>query len=55
MERYRDLQLGLADAALVVLAKRYGTRRLLTFDVRAFRTVAALQGGSFTLLPADES
>jgi predicted nucleic acid-binding protein len=51
--RYRDLQLGVADAALVVLARRYRTRRLLTFDERAFRAVPPLQGGSFTLLPAD--
>lgn len=51
--RYRDLKLGLADASLVVVAARYGTRRLLTFDDRAFRAVAPLQGGSFTLLPTD--
>jgi uncharacterized protein len=51
--RYRDLKLGVADAALVVLAQRYRTRRLLTFDERAFRVVTPLQGGSFTLLPAD--
>jgi predicted nucleic acid-binding protein len=51
--RYRDLGLGLADASLVVLAQRFKVRRLVTFDERAFRNVAALQGGSFTLLPAD--
>lgn len=53
VERYRDLRIGLADASLCVIAKRYGTRRILTFDERAFRAVAPLQGGSFTLLPAD--
>jgi len=53
VERYRDLRLGLADASLVVLAHRYGTRRILTFDERAFRSVAPLQGGRFTVLPAD--
>ena len=53
VERYRDLRLGLADASLVVLAHRYGTRRILTFDERAFRSVAPLQGGSFTILPAN--
>ena len=53
VERYRDLRLGLADASLVVLAHRYGTRRILTFDERAFRSVAPLQGGSFTVLPAN--
>lgn len=51
--RYRDLKLGVTDAALVVLARRYRTRRLLTVDERAFRAVAPLQGGSFTLLPMD--
>lgn len=51
--RYRDLELGLAGVSLIVLARRYGTRRIVTFDERAFRTVEPLQGGSFTILPAD--
>ncbi|HXF56201.1 MAG TPA: PIN domain-containing protein [Actinomycetota bacterium] len=51
--RYRDLELGLADVSVVVLAARFRTRRLLTFDERAFRAVAPLQGGRFALLPAD--
>jgi len=51
--RYRDLELGLADASIVVLAARFRTRRLLTFDERAFRAVPPLQGGRFVLLPAD--
>jgi predicted nucleic acid-binding protein len=51
--RYRDLELGLADASLVVLAQRFKVRRLVTFDQRAFRNVKPLQGGTFTLLPAD--
>jgi len=51
VERYRDLQLGLADASLVVLAQRYGTSRILTLDERAFRVVTPLQGGVFTVLP----
>ncbi|MBS1888839.1 MAG: PIN domain-containing protein [Actinobacteria bacterium] len=51
--RYADLGLGLADCAVIILAERYGTRRLLSFDERHFRAVAPLQGGSFTLLPAD--
>jgi predicted nucleic acid-binding protein len=51
--RYSDLGLGLADCSILVLAERYGTRRVLSFDERHFRTVAPLQGGSFTLLPAD--
>lgn len=51
--RYPDLGLGLADCSILVLAERYGTRRLLSFDERHFRTVVPLQSGSFTLLPAD--
>lgn len=51
--RYSDLGLGLADCSTAVLAERYETRRLLSFDERHFRTIAPLQGGSFELLPAD--
>ena len=53
VEQYRDQQLGLGGASLVVLARRLQTRRILTLDERAFRTVRPLQGGSFTVLPAD--
>jgi uncharacterized protein len=51
--RYADLDLGLADCSIVVLAERVGTRRLLSFDERHFRAVEPLQGGAFELLPAD--
>jgi predicted nucleic acid-binding protein len=50
---YADLSLGLADCALIVLAHRYETTRILTFDERHFRAVTPLAGGTFTLLPAD--
>ena len=53
IEGYRDLRLGLADASLIVLAARYSTTRIVTFDERAFRAVTPLQGGAFTVLPAD--
>lgn len=52
-DRYKDLDLGLADLSVMVLARRYGTRRILTFDERHFRAVQPLQGGWFILLPAD--
>lgn len=52
-DRYADLDLGLADLSVIVLAHRFRTRRLLTFDERDFRPVSPLQGGVFTLLPAD--
>jgi uncharacterized protein len=51
--QYRDLRIGLADASLVVIAERYGTRRILSLDERAFRAVAPIQGGSFSIPPAD--
>jgi predicted nucleic acid-binding protein len=51
--RYLDLGLGIADLSTTVLARRHGTRRLLTLDERSFRAVTPLQGGHFTLLPAD--
>jgi predicted nucleic acid-binding protein len=50
---YAELEPGLADLSLVVLARRFRIRRLLTFDERHFRAIRPLQGGSFTLLPAD--
>lgn len=52
-DRYRDLQLGLADASLIVIAETLGTRRILTLDERHFRAVQPVQGGHFTILPAD--
>jgi predicted nucleic acid-binding protein len=51
--RYADLDVGLADLSVVVLAQRFRTRRLLTFDERHFRTLRPVAGGAFTLLPAD--
>jgi hypothetical protein len=53
IRRYASLDLGLADASIVVLAARAGTIRLLTLDERHFRAVRPLKGRSFKLLPAD--
>ncbi|MDL2335255.1 MAG: PIN domain-containing protein [Chloroflexota bacterium] len=52
-DRHRALRIGLADASLVVLADRYRTNRILSFDERAFRAIAPLAGGAFSILPAD--
>jgi uncharacterized protein len=52
--RYGDLDVGLADLSIVVVAGRLGTQRLLTFDERHFRALRPLKGRQFTLLPADE-
>ena len=53
IQRYRDLGIGLADASIVVLAGRYGTNRVLTFDERHFRALRTPQGDPFVVLPAD--
>ena len=53
--QYRNLQLGLTDAANIVLAARYRTNTLLTLDRRHFRAVRPIVGDSegFQLLPDD--
>lgn len=51
--RYEGLDVGLADLSVVVAARRHGTRRVLTFDERHFRSLRPLDGGRFVLLPAD--
>lgn len=51
--RYRDLELGLADCSLVVLAYRHRTSRIATLNTRHFRAITPIQGGAFTILPAD--
>jgi len=50
---YADPGLGLADASLIVLAERVGTRSILTRDERHLRAVHPLQGVAFQLLLAD--
>jgi uncharacterized protein len=51
--KYRDLQLGLADASLVVLAERHRTLDVLTLDERRFRAITGPGGRPFRILPAD--
>lgn len=53
IERYRDLDIGLADASIVVLAGQYRTNRVLTFDERHFRALRTPGGEPFVVLPAD--
>lgn len=53
MTTYVDLRLGLVDASLIVLAKRYKTRDILTLDQRHFRVVRSLSGRPFRILPFD--
>ena len=51
MEKYRDLPMDMADAALVRVAEREGLRRVLTLDHRDFSIYRLARKGSFTLLP----
>jgi hypothetical protein len=53
MERYGDMNIGLTDASVVVIAARYQTTTLLTLDERHFRAVRPEWGDTFTLLPTD--
>jgi hypothetical protein len=52
-EQYADLDVGLADLSIVILAHHFKTRRVLTFDQRHFRVLPPIGGGSFQLLPYD--
>lgn len=51
MEKYRDLPMDMADAALVHVAVREDLRRVLTLDKRAFGVYRLPRKGRFTLLP----
>jgi predicted nucleic acid-binding protein len=51
MEKYRDLPMDLADAALVRVAEREGLRQVLTLDQRDFNVYSLPRKGRFTLLP----
>jgi predicted nucleic acid-binding protein len=53
IEAYGDLDVGLADASIVVLAHRYETTDVLTLDQRHFRTLRGPGGRPFRVLPAD--
>lgn len=51
--KYTALEIGLADASIVVLAGRYGVRDLLTLDERHFRAIRGPGSRPFRILPAD--
>ncbi len=53
LDRYDDLDLGVADASLVVIAQRHGIHDLFTLDERHFRAVLGPGDVPFRLLPAD--
>jgi predicted nucleic acid-binding protein len=51
IERYRDQEVGVADASIVVLAARYRTRHVATLDRRHFEVLRPLDGGRFRIVP----
>jgi uncharacterized protein len=53
IERYADLRIGLADASIVVLARRHGCLDVLTLDERHFRALRGPRDQPFRVLPAD--
>lgn len=53
LHRYPVLKIGLADASIVVLAGRHGTRDVLTLDERHFRALRARDRKRFRILPFD--
>jgi hypothetical protein len=55
LDRFHDLDVGIADASVVVLAERYGVHDVLTLDERHFRALRDNAGRSFRILPADQA
>lgn len=53
LEKFSDLDVGLADASIVVLGERHRIRDVLTLDERHFRPLRGLDGLPFRLIPAD--
>jgi hypothetical protein len=53
MRRYGDLQIGLADASIVVLAERHGTAEVLTLDLRHFQALRIGGRKRFRIFPVD--
>jgi uncharacterized protein len=52
VETYGDMNIGIADASVAVIAGRYRTVDLLSVDGH-FRAIGPLWGTAFTLLPFD--
>jgi predicted nucleic acid-binding protein len=53
VERHADLAIGLADASIAVLSRRYSCLDLLTLDERHFRVIVGADDATFRILPQD--
>lgn len=51
VEQYRDLDIGVTDASLLVLADRFETDRILTLDHRHFGALRSRRGEALRLAP----
>jgi uncharacterized protein len=51
IEKYRDQEIGVADASNVVLAHRHSTTTIATLDHRHFDMLRPVAGGHFTIVP----
>ena len=51
MQKYHDLPMDLADAALVTVAEREGINRVFTLDRRDSEVYRPAKIGRFSLLP----
>ena len=49
--KYRDQQIGVADASNVVLADHHRTRTIATLDRRHFDVLRPISGGRFMIVP----
>jgi uncharacterized protein len=49
--KYRDQEMGVADASIVVLADRYHTRTIVTLDRRHFDVLRPIGTGRFSVRP----
>ncbi len=54
LDRFADLDLGLADASIVVLSERHRVVDVLTLDERHFRALRGDADRPFRILPADD-
>jgi len=54
VEQYADLEIGLADASIVVLAQRHAVTEVLTLDQRHFRAMRIERRKRFKVLPFDQ-
>jgi len=53
IRQYSALNLGFADASIVILSRRYSCNDVLTLGQRHFRTIVGAGGHPFRLLPSD--